>query len=168
MAALTTPISLQNRGLTANAGVVTTLYPHAQQVQDAPTKLISAVFNGADATIVKGAAIATSDVFTIATIPAGAFVINVVAKVTTAEGATCTFTIGDSADDDGYIVVGSGLGNSTSTNVASFNATTTPAFGVGKYYTAADAIQLTLKTGTAAAVVVKVSVLYAQVAPLVA
>jgi hypothetical protein len=162
--ALSTPISLLQRGLTANSGVTTTLYPHAQFVQDSPVKTVSAIFNGADAAIVKGAAVATSDAFPLISIPAGAFVINVAHKVTTVEGGTCTYTIGDTTNAAGYVAAVSG---NTATNSQSFNATTTPAYGVGKFYAAANTIDLTLASGTAAAVVVKVSATYILTAPAV-
>jgi hypothetical protein len=164
---LSTPINLTQRGLTANAGVLTTLYPHSQEVNEGGgLKVVSAVFNGADATIVKGAAIATSDAFPLVSIPAGAFVLAVTHKVTTAEGATCTYSIGDTTTPAGYVAASAGLGNDTATNGSSFNATTTPTYGVGKYYAAANTVDLTLVSGTATKVVVKVSVAYIQTAPL--
>jgi hypothetical protein len=162
--ALSTPINLTQRGLTANAGVLTTKYPHSQEVCEAgPVKVVSAIFSGPDATTVKGAAIATSDAFPLISIPAGALVLSVTHIVTTAEGATCTYDIGDTTDPNGFVSAGNG---NTTTNATSFNATTTPGYGVGRYYTAANTIDVTLASGTAAVVVVKVSVAYIQTAPL--
>jgi hypothetical protein len=167
--ALTTPIDLTQRGLAANTGVLTALYPHSQEVNEGGgLKVVSAVFNGADATIVKGAAIATSDLFKLINIPAGAYVLTVTHKVTTQEGGTCTYSIGDGTSDnqiDGYVDAAQGLGNAA-TDATSFNCTTTPPYGKGKYYTAADTIDFVLVDGTATKVVVKVSVVYIQTAPL--
>jgi len=155
--------------LTKTPTTVAPFYPHAQVVNESPVKTRSAVFDGAKAAAFKGSAIATADVFELLTIPAGSFVLSVTHQVTTAEGGTCTFDIGDGTDDNGYVVAATnGNGNSTATNSNSFNGTTTPAFGVGKYYSAADTIDLTLNTGTAAAVIVKISVTYVAVSPLAA
>ena len=162
--ALTTPINLTQRGLTAKAGVLTTLYPHSQEVNDGGLKVVSAVFNGADAATVMGTAVAPGDLFNLINIPAGAFVLTVNYKVTTTEAAN-TFIIGDTAQDDGYCTVGVGIG-SAATDGSSFNGTTTPHYGVGKYYAAADTINLTIGAGTAAKVVIKVSATYIQTAPL--
>lgn len=155
--------NLTQRGVVSGAPVYPDTYPHSQMVNDTPVKTVSAVFNGADATVKKGSALATSDVFELLNIPAGAFVLTVTHVVTTAEGGTSTYHIGDGADVDGYVVSGN---SNTTTNASSFNATTTPAFGVGKYYAAADTIDLVLATGTAAAAVVKISATYIQTAPL--
>jgi hypothetical protein len=138
-------------------------YPHSQLVNLAPVKTVSAVFNGADATALKGSALATNDIFELVSIPAGAFVLSVAAKVTTVEGGTCTFDIGDGATADGYL---DGVDGNTSANVQSFTADTTEAFGAGKLYTAADTIDLKLMTGTAAVLVVALSVTYIQTTPL--
>jgi len=163
--ALSTPFNLTQRGLTANAGVTTSLYPHSVVVNQTPVKTASARFNGVDATTVKGAALATSDVFQLVNVPAGAFVLQVVAKVVTAEGGTCTFDIGDGATVDGYI---DGADGNASTVVSSFDedGTKTEAFGNGKFYSAADTIDLLLATGTAAKVVIDVTVTYIETMPL--
>ena len=163
--ALTTPISLVQRGFTANAGVTITLYPHSQMVNDSPVKTVSAYFSGPDATIVKGAAIATNDVFQLISIPAGAFVIGVAVTLITAEGGVCTFDIGDDATVDGYH---NGLDGNGAIGVFSFDTdgTMTEAFGNGKFYAAANTIDLKLITGTAATVEVKLSATYIQTTPL--
>jgi hypothetical protein len=132
-------------------------YPHSQFVNDTPVKTVSAIFHGPDATLLKGSAIATNDVFELISIPAGAFVLSVAAKVTTVEGGTCTFDIGDGATVDGYL---DGVDGNTSADVQSFTADTTEAFGAGKPYTAADTIDLKLITGTAANLVVKLTATY--------
>jgi hypothetical protein len=140
-------------------------YPHSQMVNDTPLKTVSAVFNGTDMTTKKGSAIAVNDIFQLITIPAGAFVLTVAAKVTTVEGGKCTFDIGDGATVDGYL---DGVDGNTSANTQSFTADTTEAFGAGKLYTAADTIDLKLITGTAAAVVVALSATYIMTTPLAA
>ncbi len=137
-------------------------YNHSQLVNDTPFKTVSAVFDGAEAAAVKGSAIATSDVIELINVPAGAFVLSVTHKVTTVEGGTCTYHIGDDADPDGFVASGNG---NAATNASSFNGTTTPAFGVGKFYAAANTIDLTLATGTAAALVVEVSATFALTDP---
>lgn len=140
-------------------------YPHSQMVNDTPVKTVSAVFNGTDMTTKKGSALAVSDVFRLISIPAGAFVLSVAAKVTTVEGGTCTFDIGDDATVDGYH---DGIDGNTSANVQSFTADTTEAYGAGKLYTGADTIDLKLITGTAAALVVALSATYIMTTPLAA
>lgn len=155
--------------LTKTPTTAAPFYSHGHMVNDNPVKTVSAVFDGAKAALFKGSAVATADVFELLPIPAGSFVLTVSHQVTTAEGGTCTFDIGDGATAAGYVVAATnGNGNSTSTNSNSFNGTTTPTFGVGKYYSAADTIDLTLVSGTAAAVIVKISVTYVAVSPLAA
>jgi len=140
-------------------------YPHSQIVAQTPVKTVSAIFSGPDATTYKGSAIATSNVFELISLPAGALVIAVAYKVTTVEGATCTFGIGDGSGTSGFA---SAIDGNTSADAQSFNATTTPTYGVMKYYAAADTVDLILTTGTAATVVVKISVTYILTAPVVA
>lgn len=162
--ALSTPFNLTQRGLTANAGVTTSKYPHSQVSTSSSLKTISARFSGPDATTVKGAALATSDVFQLVNVPAGAWVLQVVAKVVTAEGGTCTFDIGDGATTDGYI---DGADGNAATLVSSFDedGTKTEAFGNGKFYSSADTIDLLLATGTAATVVIDITVTYIDTMP---
>jgi hypothetical protein len=144
----TTPFVLTQRKST---------YPHDQVVDHSPVRVVSAIFDGADVAAYKGSAVALNDVTQLLSIPAGAFVFNVVAKVLTVEGGTCTFDIGDDATVDGYL---DGVDGNTEAHSASFTADTTEAFGAGKYYTAANTIDLKLISGTAAAVVVAVSATY--------
>lgn len=140
-------------------------YPHSQMVAPTPFKTVSAVFDGAAAALVKGSALAINDVVELISIPAGAFVLAVTHVVTTVEGGTCTYSIGDGATTAGYVSAANG---NTATNASSFNATTTPTFGVGKYYAAADTVDVLLASGTAAAVKIAISVTYALTAPLAA
>ena len=162
--ALTTPIDLTQRGLTANAGVTApNTYPHSQIACPSPVSTVSARFDGPSATALKGAAIAVSDVFPLINIPAGAFVLTVSYKVITAEGGTCTFGLGDGSGTSGYASAANG---NTTTNATSFNGTTTPTYGVGKLYTAADTIDLILSSGTAATAVIDVSATFVHTLPL--
>lgn len=140
-----------------------TNYPHSQIVAQTPVRTVSAIFSGPDATTFKGSAIATTNVFELISLPAGAFVLTVSYKVTTVEGGTCTFGLGDGAGTSGY---GASIDGNAATDASSFNGTTSPTYGVGKYYAAADTVDLILTSGTAAAVVVKVTVTYILTAPL--
>ena len=137
-------------------------HPHHQQHTKYGAVVVSATFNGVDATKKKGSALAVNDVFELLTIPAGAFVHTVTHQVTTVEGSTCTYAIGDGTATAGYVAAVTG---NAATNASSFNATTTPSLGVGKYYAAADTIDLLLASGTAANVVIKVSATYFLTAP---
>ena len=130
-----------------------------------PIVVKSARFNAASALAVKGSAPATSDVFQLINIPLGSFVLSVTHKVVTAEGATCTYALGDAGTAAGYVVAATSGNGNTTTNLSSFNGTTTPTFGVGKYYTAADFLNLTLATGTANTLVLDVTVTYINVIP---
>ena len=152
----TTPFVLTSR--------VNPSYPHDAVNASASVVTVSAIYDGAAIAAYKGSAVATSDVAQLVSIPAGSLVLNVAYKVITAEGATCTFSIGDGADVDGY---GAAVNGNTTTDSCSFNCTSSPAFGVGKYYSAADTIDVLLASGTAAAVVLALSVTYINVAQAV-
>jgi hypothetical protein len=73
-------------------------------------------------------------------IPAKSWVLGVGVEVLTAEGGTCTAKVGDAADDDAYATAAN---LNSATSAFSFNATTSPAGGAGKYYTSAGVLQLT-------------------------
>lgn len=152
--ALSTPFDLTKRGYGANAGVVTSLYPHSVNTNESGAKVASVRFSGPDATTTKGAALATSDVFKLISLPAGSVVLALQYKTVTQEGATCTVSIGDSGSATRWA---SGVNGNTA-----LNAVSTTAQG----YTAADAVQLTLATGTAANLVLDISIVYAVTAPL--
>jgi hypothetical protein len=132
-------------------------YPFNQRECFGEHRVVRQIYDGVSATKLKGSAVAVADVFEMVTIPSGAFVKNVAAKVLTVEGGTCTVDIGDGATADGYHAA---LNGNTSADAVSANGTTTPTFGVGKYYAAADTIDLKVKSGTAAALVIEVSVEY--------
>jgi len=108
----------------------------------------------------------SGDVYQMLNIPAGSYVIAAGLEVETIEDSTCTLTIGDGTDADGWIKSTSMTGDVTyawttwaATNApivylnASTNATTTtvqiasssmPAYVGGKAYTSADTIDMTL------------------------
>lgn len=124
-------------------------HPHAQHVDRARFETITAVFNA------KQQNVTTSDTVKIIDIPADSFVLGVRAETVTVEGTTCTFKIGDAATADGYFATFDL--NSAANEGFSFNATTTPTFGVGKYYSAAGYILLT-PNNNASNAVLKLSV----------
>jgi hypothetical protein len=101
---------------------------------------------------------AANDFVKVLPIPAGTFMLGVKVKVITQEGAAQTVDIGDSADDNGW---GNDIDLNAATDSFSYNATTTPAFGVGKYYATADDIIL-LMNNTADTAVVQISALVAD------
>jgi hypothetical protein len=101
---------------------------------------------------------ASADSVKVLPIPAGSFVVGIRVKVITAEGATQTVDIGDSVGNAGW---GSGINLNAATDSFSFNATTTPTYGVGKYYAAAADIYLLLNH-TADTAVVQISALVAD------
>lgn len=99
--------------------------------------------------------VAASDVVQALSIPAHTLVKGLYWRVLTAEGATCTATIGDGSDPDGF---GAAVNlNSTSTESWSTLALTegTPntvtGYTSGKLYTAADTIDLVMGHATDAA-----------------
>ena len=134
------------------------VYPHDTTVDSGGGSVkLSKIFNAAQAIDSNGTAIVANDVFQLLKIPAGFFVHSVTVKVTTANGAACTFDVGDGATPDGYH---DGLnGNSTSTYDCSFDTdgTMTEAFGNGKFYSASDTIDLKFMTGTMTALIVEVT-----------
>lgn len=141
---------------TVNLTKVITNYPHAQNVNEVPIKKISAVFNAADSAVVKGSALAIADVFELISVPVGAHVLTVAYQVAVAEGGTFTFEIGDGANTDGYSTTTAVEGNALSTG-SSLAATVDGGYGVGKFYSAADTIDLKIVNGTPAKAVVKVT-----------
>jgi hypothetical protein len=91
-----------------------------------------------------------NDTVKVIPIKAGWFVIGCKLKVLTAEGGTLTVDVGDSATADGYF---NNTNCNTTTDAFSFNATTTPTFGVGKYYASADDLIVLLNNNADAAVI---------------
>lgn len=128
-------------------------YPHDQLLMPGAVRVVKNIFDGPAAKVKKGSSLVANDIIELISVPANTFVLNVIAKVTTVEGGTCTFHVGDGATADGYLA---SVNGNTTAHSASFNATTTQTFGVGKYYTAADTIDVKLITGTADVVVAEI------------
>lgn len=85
---------------------------------------------------------AASDTVRIFYIPARTLVLGVSWEVITTEGGAATAKIGDGDDDDGYITASGSIDlNSDSTHSATAEATS-PGYADGRYYTAADYIDL--------------------------
>lgn len=105
------------------------------------------------------AALASADILEIIPIPAKTLVMRVGADVTTAEGATATMHIGDGSDADGFMV-GVNLNSvaSTAMNLALTEGApnTITGYSNGKYYAAADTIDVTLNHNSIDAAVVRV------------
>jgi hypothetical protein len=93
-------------------------------------------------------ALGAGDVLEVLRIPAKTQVIAVGVDVTKAEGGTLTLDVGDGVDPDGFLdgVNGNALAGYSSTTVTLVEGapnTLSPAFGFGKYYGAADTIDVT-------------------------
>lgn len=84
------------------------------------------------------------DVLQLFDVAAGDHVVGAAIKVVTVEGATQTFDLGDGSDADGYIdgANGNALGTTGMTYVESTGAVV--GYAGGKFYTAADTIDLTV------------------------
>lgn len=92
-------------------------------------------------------ALGAADILEVIKVPAQTLVTNVVLEVTTAEGGTLTIDVGDGDDPDGYL---DGVnGNATAAYIP---VAGTAAFEQGKYYTAADTIDVTTVNAADAAV----------------
>jgi len=82
-------------------------------------------------------ALGAADLFEVIKVPAKNLVTHVALEVTTAEGGTLTLDVGDGDNPDGYL---DGVnGNATA---AYISVAGTDAFEQGKYYTAADTIDV--------------------------
>lgn len=105
---------------------------------------------------------AQNDVLQLFDIPANSWVAFAQITVTTAEGGTLTFDLGDGSDVDGFI--DGANGNSTGTTGMALALTegapnTVTGYSNGKLYTAADTIDLTVLGGAADTAVIEVVVL---------
>ena len=116
---------------------------------------VEVVLDFAKITAARAAASATAltsgDVIEAIPLPAKSLVLRVGLDVTTAEGGTLTIDVGDGTDPDGFLdgvdanaVASYTSGNNVTLTAASPNAITgTPyAYGLGKYYSAADTLDL--------------------------
>lgn len=110
-------------------------------------------------------ALASGDVLEVIPVPAKTLVMRVGYDVTTAEGATATFDLGDGSDADGYLndvdlnSVGSGV---MSLALTEGTPNTIAGYSNGKYYSAADTIDMTLNNNAINAAVVRVWALVAD------
>lgn len=92
-------------------------------------------------------ALGATDVLEVIRIPANTLVTNVALEVTTAEGGTLTIDVGDGDDPDGFLD-----GVNANTAAAYIPVAGTAAYEQGKYYTAADTIDVTTVNAADAAV----------------
>ena len=112
-------------------------------------------------------ALGSGDVYEILELPAKTLVLRVGYDVTTAEGATATVHIGDGATASGF-VSGANL-NSVGSGASALALTegapnTITGYSGGKYYSAADTIDLTLNHASIDAAVVRVWALIVECA----
>ncbi len=99
-------------------------------------------------------ALAGGDVLEVIRVPANTLVTNVALNVTTAEGGTLTIDVGDGDNPDGYL---DGVnGNATA---AYLTVAGTDAFEAGKFYTAADTIDVKINNAADAAVMTLTAVM---------
>jgi hypothetical protein len=99
-------------------------------------------------------ALTATDTLEVIKVPANTLVTNVVLNVTTAEGGTLTIDVGDGADPDGFID-----GVNANTTAAYIPVAGTAAYEQGKYYTAADTIDVTTVNAADAAVMTLTAVM---------
>lgn len=99
-------------------------------------------------------ALAAGDIIEVISIPANSYVMAVGAVTETVQGAASTFHIGDGADADGYVASGNAnvLGGTAS------NGALLIANNAGKYYAAADTIDITIGASGAALTAAKIKV----------
>ena len=85
-------------------------------------------------------ALAAGDVLEVVKIPANTLVLGVALNVTTAEGGTLTIDVGDGTDPDGYL---DGVNANTAAAYSLDASAGTPTgYAGGKFYTAADTIDV--------------------------
>jgi len=94
-------------------------------------------------------ALAAADVMEVLAIPAKTFVIAAGIDITTASGVTGTLDMGDGVDPDGYL-------DGVNANAVASASGAVAGLIDGKYYAAADTIDLTLLTAVPAAMVCRV------------
>ena len=105
------------------------------------------------------AALASGDVLEIMPVPAKTRVLGVGYDVTTAEGATATFDLGDGSDTDGYlndISLNSVASGVMSLTLAEGAPNTISGYSNGKYYSAADTIDLVVNSNSVDAAKVRI------------
>jgi hypothetical protein len=90
-------------------------------------------------------AIGGGDILEVMSIPAKTMVLAVGLDVTTAEGATCTIDVGDGGDPDGFldgVNANTAASYATSLVLAEAAPNTVAGYSNGKYYAAADTIDV--------------------------
>jgi hypothetical protein len=111
------------------------------------------------------AALASGDVLEVIPVPAKSLVMRVGYDVTTAEGAVATFDLGDGSDTDGYLndvdlnTVASGV---MALTLATGTPNTVAGYSNGKYYSAADTIDVLLNSASVDAAKVRIWALVAD------
>jgi len=100
-------------------------------------------------------AIGGGDVLEVMPIPAKTYVMQVGLDVTTAEGGTCTIDVGDASDPDGFldgVNANTAASYATSLALAEGTPNTIVGYSNGKYYAAADTIDIKTVNAADAAV----------------
>jgi hypothetical protein len=92
-------------------------------------------------------ALTSADILEVIKVPAQTLVTHVALEVTTAEGGTLTVDVGDGDNPDGYLD-----GVNANATAAYISVAGTDAFEQGKFYTAADTIDIVLNNAADAAV----------------
>jgi len=90
-------------------------------------------------------AIGANDILEVMPIPAKTYVMQVGLDVTTAEGATCTVDVGDATDPDGFldgVNANTAASYATALVLAEAAPNTVLGYSNGKYYAAADTIDI--------------------------
>lgn len=147
---MTTYSLVQTPRVNGTSGSYLGKYPHAHMKNRTAVVSESFVINGADMATASGASVSSSDVYEVFSIPAGAVIMAISYKVTTQEGGTCTFNLGDGGSATRFVSGGNG------------NTTTNSAYVTPYYYSAADTIDFALASGTLAAAVIEFCVVYAE------
>ncbi len=99
-------------------------------------------------------ALTSGDILEVIRVPANTLVTNVALNVTTAEGGTLTVDVGDGSNDDGYID-----GVNANATAAYITVAGTDAYEQGRFYTAADTIDVKLNNAADAAVMTLTAVM---------
>ena len=100
-------------------------------------------------------AIGANDILEVMPIPAKTYVMQVGLDVTTAEGGTCTVDVGDATDPDGFldgVNANTAASYATALALAEASPNTVVGYSNGKYYAAADTIDIKTVNAADAAV----------------
>ncbi len=109
-----------------------------------------------------GVARSSADVLELFNVPANTLVMSVAYVVQTAEGGTLTFDLGDGSDVDGFVDGANGNsvgGGANSLALAEADPNTVVGYSGGKYYAAADTIDMVLNNDADAAKITVVAIL---------